>query len=115
MSRSLKTDIENTLTKLWDRETEYGKALEAAAVAEHAHKLKEAQEFLAAEGTVDAKKATATVKCSELALDHLKKKAVKEFTRVKLQDAQDALSAQQSLMRAELGGDQAYANDRRVT
>lgn len=115
MSRSLKSDIEDTLSKLWDRETEYGTALDAAAIAEHNLKLKDAEEFLKAEGTIDAKKATALKNCADLHLDYLKKKAVKEFTRVKLQDAQDALSAQQSLLRAEMGSDAVYSTDRRVT
>lgn len=115
MSRSLKTDIEDTLSKLWDRETEFGTAVEAAAEAEHNYKMKDAEEFLKAEGTIDAKKATALKACGELHLNYLKKKAIKEFTRIKLQDAQDALSAQQSLLRAEMGSDALYSTDRRTT
>jgi hypothetical protein len=107
--------LETALTELSSRETAFGEALDLDAVAEHAYKLAKASAFLASEGTEKAREAQSVVSSEKLFLDHLKKKAVKEFTREKLRDCQDALSARQSLLSSSVKSDLGYANNRQVT
>lgn len=76
-------------------------ALEEDAQAEHLAKVEKAKAFLKAEGTEKARDAQSVVDSDKYLLDHLKKKAIKEFTREALRDAQDALSARQSLLKYE--------------
>ena len=101
MSRSAPDKVEQSLSEIWMRESEFGTAAIEDAEAEHAFKIKHAKEFLKADGSVEARKAMALVECDTQHLDYLKKKAIKEFTREKLRDAQDALSARQSLLSYE--------------
>lgn len=108
MSRSNQNNIERSLADIWTREQEFGDAGQGDAEAEHAFKIKNAKEFLAADGSVEARKATALLACEKEHLDYLKKKAIKEFTREKLRDAQDALSARQSLLSYEAKTNFAY-------
>lgn len=108
MSRSNPDKIEQGLSTLWDRETAFQAAVEDDAMAEHAFKLKKAQAFLAAEGTEKARDARSIVDSEKLFLDHVKKKAVKEFTREKLRDAQMAITARQSLLKYQAQTDFAY-------
>lgn len=114
MSRSNQTSVENTLTMLWDRESSFEKAAMDDAEAEHAYKMQQARTFLAADGTEKARAAKSLVDSEALHLDHLKKKAVKEFTREKLKDAQSALSARQSILTAASRSDQNYANNKEI-
>jgi hypothetical protein len=107
--------LEQSLTELYDRETAYQKACTDEAEAEHAYKMKNASEFLGAEGSVEARKATALVACDKLYLDYLRKAAVRDFTKEKLRDSQQALSARQSLLTASVKSELGYANDKRVT
>lgn len=107
--------LEQSLTELYSRESEYGSALQDDAEAEHAYKMKQAREYLAAEGTEKARAATALIACETLHLDYLKKAAVKDFLKEKLRDSQQALSARQSLLTASVKSDLGYANDRRTT
>lgn len=115
MSRSTRTEIEESLSRIWTRENDFQTAVQEEADAKHLFEMENAKAYLAADGTEKFRTATAMVKCETYHGDYLKKKAVLSFTRIKLQDAQNALSAQQSLMRAEMGSDAGYANDRRVT
>lgn len=101
MSRSNQDNIETSLSMLWDREQAFEQAAIEDAEAEHEFKMRHAKEFLTAEGSVEARKASALVASETLHANYLKKKAVKEFTREKLRDAQDALSARQSLLSYE--------------
>jgi hypothetical protein len=94
--------LEKALTEIYNREQEFTKACTEEAEAEHAYKMKHAREFLQADGAVEQRKATALVACDVLYSDYLKKKAVKEFTKEKLRDSQDALSARQSLLSYEI-------------
>lgn len=107
--------LQDSLQELYSRENEYGTALQQDAEAEHAYKMKQAREYLAAEGTEKARTATALIACETLHLDYLKKAAVKDFTKEKLRDSQQALSARQSLLTSSVKSDLGYANDKRVT
>lgn len=110
MSRSQPDEIEISLSTLWDREQAFETAVRDDADAEHAFKMKQARAFLDADGTEKARAAKALVDSGKLYLDHLQKKAVKEFTREKLRDAQDALSARQSLLKYAAQTDFKYTN-----
>lgn len=112
MSRSTQTNVENGLTELFSRETDLGEALNNEAQAEHDFKLKRAEEFLKADGTVDAREAKALIACKEQHLAYLKKKATKEFTHAKWKDALANVSARQSILSAEVKGDFSYATNK---
>jgi len=109
MSRSIATSIENDLAILADREAALEQACMAEAESRHAFDIKSAREFLNAEGTVDARKALATLACDKEYLEHLKTKAVKEFTKAKWTDALQAVSAHQSILSASVKGDFSHA------
>lgn len=93
--------VEKAIRAVHDREEAYGEALDESATAEHAFKVAKADAFLKADGTEKAREAKSIIETERLFLDHLKKNAVKTFCSVKLQDAQDALSARQSLLKRE--------------
>lgn len=101
-------NLEKSLSEIYVREQDFEKACNDDAQAEHAFKLKYAQEFLSADGSVDARKATALTKCSEEHLAYLKATAVRDFTKEKLRDSQAALSARQSLLTASVKSDMNY-------
>jgi len=107
--------LEQTLTEIYNREVDFGEALIADAEAEHAYKIAKATAFLSADGTEKAREAKSIVESDRLMLEHFRKKATKEFTREKLRDAQDALSARQSLLAYEAKSNFGYAMDKRVT
>lgn len=111
MSRSVKSDVETTLAAIEEREKAYGEALNKDAEAEHQYKVEKAKAFLAAEGTEKARESASIIAVDKWMLEHLKKKAVKEFTREALRDAQDALSARQSLLSYEAKTNFGYANN----
>jgi|GEM_PF-4981277 len=115
MSRSETSSLEQSLKELYNRETEYQTACNSDADAEHAFKMKQARQYLAGEGSIDARKAQALIDCDKEYIAHLRAKAVRDFTKEKLRDSQAALSARQSLLTASSRSDQGYSNDRRVT
>ncbi len=106
--------LEASLTELYAREQDYQTACEDSAQAEHRYKLKQAREYLSAEGTEKARTATALVACDEEYLDYLQKDAVRDFTKLKLQDSQQALSARQSLLTASVKSDLGYSLNKQV-
>ncbi len=115
MSRSDSNNVESSISELYNRETEYQSACENDATAEHTFKMKQAERYLANEGSIEARKAQALLDCKDEYLNHLKAKAVKDFTQVKMKDSLQALSARQSILTASTRGDQSYSNDKRIT
>lgn len=113
MSRSETHQLEQSLTEIYNREKEYEEACIADAEAEHIYKVKNATKFLEGEGTVDARKAQALVDCAKEHKAYLMANAVRDFTKEKLRDSQQALSARQSLLTASVRSDLGYAVDRR--
>ncbi len=107
--------LEKSLTELHARETAYQEACENAAEKKHAYEMRKAKEFLLADGTVPARKATAMLACEKEHQDWLNAQAIKTFTYQKLKDAQGASSARQSILSAGARSDQGYANDKSVT
>jgi len=108
-------NVERALSELASREKHYEDACLSDADAEHAYRMRKAQALLAAEGTEKAREAKSIVDSNKEMLAHLKAKAVRDFTKEKLRDSQQALSARQSLLTASSRSDQGYSNDRRVT
>lgn len=112
MSRSNPIDkdeqLEQALDAVAEIEPDFEKALNDEATKEHAFKVKQAEEYLKASGTVDERKAKALVTCKDVYLAHLKAVAVKDFLKAKLKDRQDAVSARQSLLSAEVKTNQRF-------
>jgi len=104
------TNVENVITELSSREEAYKTACEKLADAEYAYKTNLAVKFNEAEGTVDNRKNSALIACKEQYKAYLKAEAVKDYTKEMLKDAQQVLSARQSLLSASVRSDNAYAN-----
>lgn len=93
--------LEDAIRTSHNRLEDLRQALEDDADAEHEYKTTKAKEFLKAEGTEKARDATSVVNTEKLLKEHLKKRALKEFTRAKLEDARNAQSAMQTLASAD--------------
>src|SRR5690348_1301026 len=90
--------IEQAITEMFTRESDYEKACREAAEAEGAYKLAKARAFLSATGTVDARKAKADIECETLMNASLIADATEKFTKQKLDDVRAAISARQSIL-----------------
>lgn len=112
MSRSNPIDkdeqLEAALDAVADIEPDFENALLTSADAESDLEIQWAKEFLAASGTIDARKAAATVATERFLKARNDAKAVKEFLRAKLKDRQDAVSARQTLLNSELRTNKAF-------
>jgi hypothetical protein len=100
--------LEKALTDVEAIEPDLEKALNDEATKEHTFKIKQAEEYLKASGTVDERKAKALTACKDVYLSHLKAVAVKDFIKAKLKDRQDAVSARQSLLTASVKTNQRF-------
>lgn len=67
-----------------------------------------AKAYLAAEGSIEARKAATTIATEKYLKARNDAKAVKEFLRAKLKDRQDAVSARQTLLNSELRTNRAF-------
>lgn len=103
--------LEGAIVTVFEREQAYEEAVTNAAIAEHDYKLKHAEEYLKADGTVDERKAKALKASANLHKNYLTTDAIRTFTREKLKDAQDVLSARQSLLSYEARTNFGYANN----
>lgn len=108
-------NVENVIRELYTRETAYTESCNKLADAEHAYKVALAVEFGKADGSVDVRKNLALIACKEQYKAYLQADAVKDYTKECLRDAQQVLSARQSLLSASVKGDWNYSNDRRTT
>lgn len=108
-------NVETVIGELYSRESAYKEACEKLADAEHAYKVALAEKFGENEGSVDVRKNLALIACKEKYKAYLGAEAVKDYTKAYLTDAQQVLSARQSLLSASIKGDFAYATDRRTT
>lgn len=106
MSRSNPIDkdeqLEQALDAVADIEPDFQSALLTAAETEADYEVEWAKAYLAADGTIEARKSQATIDTAKYLKEKNNAKAVKEFLRAKLKDRQDAVSARQSLLRADL-------------
>lgn len=94
--------LEKALEAVANIEPDFHSALLDAADIDAEYEIEFAKHYLKGEGSIEARKADATVKTAELLKARNNRRAVKEFLRTKLKDAQDAVSARQSLLRADL-------------
>jgi len=99
---SNQSHLEKALGELAQRETEYENAVKDAAEKEHIFKMKQAKEFLQADGSMEIRKNEALKACDREYYAYLQSVAVRDFTKEKLRDCQAALSARQSLLSAEI-------------
>lgn len=100
--------LEKALDAVADIEPDFESALLTAADADSEYEVAYAKAFLAADGTIDARKHTATIAVEKYLRELNTAKAVKEFIRAKLKDRQDAVSARQSLLSAEVKTNRAF-------
>jgi len=107
--------VQDTLTEMYQRENDFRDTCLAEADTEHAYKIAKAKAYLTAEGTEKAREAQSVVDTDVLLNEYLQAKARKEFTKEKIKDVQNALTARQSLLSASVKADSIYAADRRVT
>lgn len=112
MSRSNPIDkdeqLEQALDAVAEIEPDFENALLTAAEAEADYDIQWSKAYLAADGTEKARAATATVNTERFLKARNDAKAVKEFLRAKLKDRQDAVSARQSLLSAEVKTNQRF-------
>lgn len=101
MSRSTQSQIEDVLSELWRREVAYEKAVLEYAEAHYEFKLKHAVEYRKSNGTIDDRKNSALEACAKEYKRDLQTEAVMSFTKEALKDTQMALSARQSLLKAD--------------
>lgn len=94
--------LEQALEAVADIEPDFESALLTCADAEAEYEVEWSKAYLKAEGSIEARKAAATIATHALLKAKNDAKAVKEFLRAKLKDRQDAVSARQSLLRADL-------------
>lgn len=114
MKRELSA-IDKCVLEVWKREKAYIAALDESTTAEHAYKIGYAKAYLKADGSIQAREAQAVIETDELLLNHLRAKATVAGMKVKVEDAQDVLSARQSLLSASAKADFHHANSRGTT
>jgi hypothetical protein len=94
--------LEATLNALDGLEEAYQEALTKYFDAEAEYRIAKADAFLKSEGTEKARDAQAIKETQKLLRERNKAEAVKEFMKAKIKDAQDAVSARQSLLNSSL-------------
>lgn len=100
--------LEKALTDVEAIEPDFEKALLDYADAETTYRVRKAEEYLKAEGTEKARDATATIEVKKLLETRNRAEAVKDFLKAKMKDRQDAVSARQSLLSAEVKTNQRF-------
>lgn len=100
--------LEQALSDVAAIEPDFESALLTSAEAETDLDVLWAKAYLAAEGSIDARKAAATIATANYLKARNDAKAVKEFLRAKLKDRQDAVSARQTLLNSELRTNRAF-------
>lgn len=112
MSRSNPIDkdeqLEQALGAVAEIEPDFESALLTAADTEADYEVAWAKAYLAAEGSIEARKAAATIATEKYLKAKNDAKAVKEFLRAKLKDRQDTVSARQTLLNSELRTNRAF-------
>lgn len=100
--------LEKALADVEAVEPDFEKALMDYADAETAYRVRKSEEYLKAEGTIQSREATAIVAVKQLLEQRNRTEAVKDFLKAKLKDRQDAVSARQSLLSAEVKTNQRF-------
>lgn len=92
--------LEQALTALEGLEDSFKEALIDDAEAEVKYRVEYAKEYLSANGTIQSREATAIKKVEKFLRERNNKRAIKEFMKEKVKDAQAVVSARQSLLTA---------------
>ena len=100
--------LEKALTDVEAIEPDFEKALLDYADAESLYRVRKSEEYLKAEGTEKAREAQAIIAVAKLLETRNRAEAVRDFLKAKLKDRQDAVSARQSLLSAEVKTNRAF-------
>ena len=100
--------LEAALADVASIEPDFESALLTAAEAETDYAVAYSKAYLAADGSIQAREAAATIATERYLRAMNDAKAVKKFLEVKLKDRQDAVSARQSLLSAEVKTNRAF-------
>lgn len=93
------TNLEDALRIVGNVEGEYEIALNNSADKEYAYEIAFSTAILKSVGTnAETRKADAVLKCQKEFQEHLKAEARKTFMKSKMTDAQNAVSARQSIL-----------------
>jgi hypothetical protein len=94
--------LEQALADVEAIEPDFEKALLDYSDAETEYRIQRAEEYLKGEGTIQEREARAIKAVAGLLKRRNRAEAVKDFLKVKMKDRQDAVSARQSLLSAEV-------------
>lgn len=100
--------LEAALEAVAEIEPDFEVALLAYADAESLYRIRKAEEYLKAEGTEKAREAHAIIAVAKLLETRNRAEAVKDFLKAKVKDRQDAVSARQSLLAANVRTNKAF-------
>lgn len=100
--------LEGALKAVEDIEPDFENACNDYFKAKAEAKIAEKEAYLKAEGTIQAREATAITQTAVQIRDLAGKQAVYEFVKEKLKDRQDAVSARQSLLAANVRTNKAF-------
>jgi hypothetical protein len=100
--------VEKALDRIPDLEVAFENACTGYATAESDYRIEFSKAFLRAEGTEKARNAEALIAVEKFLRERDKAEAVKEFLKEKLRDAQQAVSAHQSLLNAQVRTNAAF-------
>jgi hypothetical protein len=101
-------ELEAALKAVSEIEPDFEKACKEYFAAKAEAKIAEKEAYLTAEGTIQAREATAIKNTADKIRDLAKKEAVYVFLKEKLADRQDAVSARQSLLSANVRTNKAF-------
>lgn len=100
--------MEAALDRLPELEEAFQAACTDYATAESDYRIEFSRAFLRAEGTEKARNAEALIAVERFLRERDRTEAVKEFTKEKLRDAQQTVSAYQSLLNAQVRTNAAF-------
>lgn len=100
--------LEQALSAVEQMEPDFEKALLDYADAETNYRVRKAEEYLKAEGTEKAREAASIIAVKKLLETRNHAEAVRDFLKAKIKDRQDAVSARQSLLSAEVKTNRAF-------
>lgn len=109
MTQDKEQKLEEMLDLMSDRESAYETACIDAAKAESEYRIRLAEEFLKASGAVEQRKMEAIKAVQHLLRERDRTEAIRDFTREKLRDVQQAVSARQTLVSADVRTNRAFA------
>jgi hypothetical protein len=101
--------LEAALERVSQLEEDFELSCVKYAEAETEYRVRFAKAYLSADGTEKARNSEAIITVERFLEERNRTEAVKEFTREKLRDSQAAVSARQTLLKANLDTNGAFA------